>query len=353
VIERLIERYLVQGAFAGAAVIAAREGEVLVEHYAGEAAPGLAAGPATLWPIASISKVYTAATLMRLVELGEITLNTPAHQLLPGFTGEGREDVRLRHLLTHTSGMIYESPEMEARLAAQLPLDALVAEALAAPLQFTPGTAVSYADYNSLLAGQLAERATHTPLPELMRALLLAPMGLGATFFPPAPDAATAQVRGVLAEGSDGAMYNSRHALGLAHPAFGVVASARDLLRFALHFMPGGPRVHAEATVRAMTRDQTGGVPGIHPSLRGFGASAHIPWGLGWALQTADVPALFSELLSFRTFGHGGASGCQLVADPEQGLVVAVLTNTHLRTGRERWYARLQSLINCAVASMA
>jgi CubicO group peptidase (beta-lactamase class C family) len=70
-------------------------------------------------------------------------------------------------------------------------------------------------------------------------------------------------------------------------------------------------------------------------------------------LQTAHTPALFSELLSFETFGHGGASGCQLVADPEQGLIVAMLTNTRLRTGYEAWYRRLHSLINCTVASIA
>ena len=57
-------------------------------------------------------------------------------------------------------------------------------------------------------------------------------------------------------------------------------------------------------------------------------------------------------MLAFPTFGHGGASGCQVVADPEQGLVV-VLTNTHLRVGYEPWYARLQSMIACTVASIS
>ena len=102
----LIERYLAQGDFAGVAVLAARHGELMVEHYAGQAAPGLPVARETLWPIASISKVYTAAAIMRLVELGELTLNTPVTMLLPEFRGQGREDVRLRHLLTHSAGMI-------------------------------------------------------------------------------------------------------------------------------------------------------------------------------------------------------------------------------------------------------
>ena len=349
----LIERYLTQGDFAGVAVLAARDDELVVEYYTGEAAPGLPVTRETLWPIASISKVYTAAAIMRLVELGEVTLNTPVTMLLPAFHGEGREDVRLRHLLTHTAGMIYESPQMEQRLRNQVPLEELLAEALISPLLFAPGTAVAYADYHYLVAGAMAERATGTPFPELLHDLIIRPMSLDMTFFPPAADVHVAEVRGVLAEGSAGAMYNSHYARELAHPAFGVVSSGRDMQRFAQHFMPGGPRVLSEPTVRAMTKDQTGGVLGTHSWLSGLGTEGHVPWGIGWALQTAYTPALFSELLSFETFGHGGASGCQLAADPEQGLIVAVLTNTHLRMGHEPWYRRLQSMITCTVASIA
>jgi CubicO group peptidase (beta-lactamase class C family) len=349
----LTGRYLVQGHFAGVAVLAARQGQLLVEHYAGQAAPGLPVARETLWPIASISKVYTAAAIMRLVELGELTLNTPVAMLLPAFRGQGRADVRLRHLLTHTAGMIYESPQMEQRLRNQAPLEDLLAEALTSSLLFAPGTAVAYADYHYLVAGAVAERATGSPFPELLRSLIIRPMSLAMTFFPPAAEARVAEVRGVLAEGTAGAMYNSYYARELAHPAFGVVTSGRDMLRFAQHFMPGGPRVLSEPTVRAMIRDQTGGVLGTHSWLGGLGSNGRVPWGLGWALQTAHTPALFSELLSFETFGHGGASGCQLVADPEQGLVVVVLTNTHLRTGHEAWYMRLQSMINCTVASIS
>jgi CubicO group peptidase (beta-lactamase class C family) len=348
----LIQRHIDAGGFLGAALLVARNGRVVLEHYAGQARPGSSSSPHTLWPIASISKVYTATLIMRLVELGELTLNTHVARVLPRFTGEGREEIRLRHLLTHTSGMIYESPEMEARLAAQVPLDALIEEAYSAPLLFRAGTTVSYGDYNYLLAGHMAAVAMGQPYAALVRELVIAPMGLRDTALPPAPadNERIALVRGVMAEGTAGAMYNSPHARSLAHPAFGVVASAPDLLRFALHWAPGGPRLLSPAATRAMTMDQTGGVPGQHPSLRGIGSDLPIPWGYGWALQTARVPALFSELASSATFGHGGASGCQLVVDPLADLALVVLTNTHLRTGRDAWSARLQSIINCCWA---
>jgi CubicO group peptidase (beta-lactamase class C family) len=116
------------------------------EHFAGDAAPGLRAGRDVLWPLASITKLYTAATVMRLVELGELTVNTPVWQVLPDFTGDGREDVRVWDLLTHTSGLPYESPEMGQRLAAHTSTDALIDEGYGAPLLFGPGAGFQYSD---------------------------------------------------------------------------------------------------------------------------------------------------------------------------------------------------------------
>lgn len=351
----LIDRYLAEGGFAGAALLAAQHGKIVIEHYAGHAAPGLPASATTLWPLASISKVYTAAMLMRLVEQGQLTLNRPAHHLFPAFTGAGREKIRLRHLLTHTAGMIYESPVMEERLAAQTPRAALIEEMLQAPLLFQPGTAFAYADYHYLLAGCMAEAVTGADFAELVDTLVMQPMGLHDTYMRP-PEAVyerLAKVRGVMAEGTAGAMYNSPYALDLAHPAFGTVATARDLLHFALHFAPTGPRIHSAATVRTMTTDQTGGFAGPHDEQMGLPANVTMPWGIGFALKSAWTPNGFADLAAMRTFGHGGASGCQLVIDPVADAAVVLLTNTHARTGRELWYMRLQSILNSAFALLA
>jgi len=354
-IKSLLERYIQEGGFAGAAVIAAQHGKIVLEHYAGDAAPGLPASPTVLWPLASISKLYTAALIMRLVEQGQLTLNMLAHYLLPQFTGEQRETIRLRHLLTHTAGMIYESPTMEERLIAQTPRAALVEEMITAPLVFPPGSAFAYADYHYLLAGCMAEAATGLTFAELVDRWVAQPMNLHDTYMapPPSESGRLAKVRCVMAEGTAGAMYNSPYALALAHPAFGTVATARDLLRFALHFAPGGPRIHAPATVRAMTTDQTGGVPGWQSGMFGLQPGTPIPWGIGFALKSVQTPGQFADLAAPGAYGHGGASGCQLVIDPAADAVVAVLSNTHARVGREVWYIRLQSILNSVFASLA
>jgi beta-lactamase class C len=349
---QLIHKYIDEGAFSGAALVVAKNNHIVHEYYAGHAAPNLPSGPNVLFPIASISKVYTAAMIMRLVEMGELTLSSHVFLVLPKFVGEGREAVRLRHLLTHTSGLPYESPEMEQRLIQLVPMSALIEEAYTAPLQSTPGTTFNYADYNYLLAGHMAEVATGKPFAELIQNLVIEPMGLKNTYMPPpsSEHERIAKVKAVMAEGTDGAMYNSAHALSLAHPAFGTVCTATDLVHFAQHFVPQGPRIHKEITIKAMTTNQAGFAHGSHVALTGLAADVRPPWGLGFGLQTEVVPGLYTELGSFRTFGHGGASGCLLIIDPKINLIVAILTNTHARIGRERWYRRLQSMVNASFA---
>jgi len=351
----LLERYIQEGGFAGAAVIAAQHGEIVIEQYAGDAAPGLPASPTVLWPLASITKLYTAALIMRLVEQGQLTLNMPVHYLLPKFTGEGRETIRLRHLLTHTAGMSYESPIMEDRLIAQTPRAALIEEMYTAPLLFPAGSAFAYADYHYLLAGSMAEAATGLAFAELVDQWVAQPMGLPDTYMaPPLSEVGRlAKVRCVMAEGTAGAMYNSPYALSLAHPAFGAVTTARDLLRFASHFARGGPRIHAPATVRVMTTDQTGGVTEWQSSMFSLRPGALIPWGIGFALKSTQTLGLFTDLATPGAYGHGGASGCQLIIDPATDSAVVLLSNTHARAGRELWYIRLQSILNSVFASLA
>ena len=275
----IVDRNVAGGAFDGAAVAVLHGHKLVFEHFAGSAAPGLPAGPTVLWPLASITKLYTAAAVMRLVELGELTVNTPVCSILPGFTGDGREDVRVRHLLTHTSGLPYESPTMGERLASHMSTDELIDEAYITSLLFAPGSRFQYSDYACGLAGRVASRVAGMPFPDVVRTQVLEPMGLEDTFMRPSDGGSEriAVVRGVFNDGTDGAMYNSAYGRSLAHPAFSAVTTLGDSVTFLRHFAPGGPRILAESTVRAMTSIQTAGAPGEHPLLDGFPPDARIP----------------------------------------------------------------------------
>lgn len=351
-------RFIADGEVAGVALVAAVGGEQVVEWYGGEAAPGLAAGRNVLWPLASISKLYTAAMVLALIERGALTLSLRVAEVLPGFGADdgadGRERITLRHLLTHTAGLIYESPEMEARLIAQTPLDTILDEAPTHPLLFAPGTAFSYSDYGYGLAGRIAATVTGRSFPDLVRDLVLQPAGLAETFMPPPENEAgrLAHVAASLAYGTTGAMYNAPYALALAHPSFGTVASANDLLRFGLLFAPGGPRIHAAATVRAMTTDQTGGrAAGSLPGAAA-GEAGPIAWGYGFSVALPHIPAMLCDLAPPGTFGHGGASGCNLLINPVDRVTIAIVSNGHARTGFARWHHRLTVAANGLLAAL-
>ncbi len=347
----LLDRFVAEGQTDGAAVAVAHRGELAGAYDAGFAAPGRPAAADTLWPLASISKSYTAAATMALVERGLLTLDTTVTSVLPAFRGDGRERVTLRHLLTHTSGLVYESPEMERRLVAHTPLESLLDEAYRYPLLFAPGSRVSYSDYGFALIGRLASVAAGRPFPELVHDLVLAPAGLHDTFFPlpPAQRQRVAHVSGSLGAGTDGAMYSSDYAHDLAHPAFGVVASAADLLRFGLLFASGdGGGVLARATVLRMTRDQNPGhVPG---SAYESDASEPHAWGLGFLIKGAS--GFGPDLASPLSFGHDGGSGCAMWLDPVHEVGYAVVSNRHMLTDLTAFRYRLKSVGNAVLAGM-
>jgi beta-lactamase class C len=346
----LVDRIVLREGVAGAGVAVLAGGEVALEHYAGDAGPGNPAAPETLWPIASISKLYTATMIMRLVEQGELTLITRAGTILPRFDGDGKERITLRQLLTHTSGLQYEPPELPRLLAAQTPIEEMVDVAYALPLDYPPGTDQHYSDLGYGVAGRLAAVAMETDFPSLIRELVLEPVGLTDTFLPAPADASSriAYVSGAPGEGTAGAMYISAYGRGLAHPAFGAVATLPDLLAFGALFTPHAARpLLSAAGLATMTSDQTcGDQPGLHV----MPATGVIhPWGIGFMLKGRGATM---ELVSPASFGHGGASGCILWIDPVHDVVVAFVSNLHMRTDPDGFMPRLTRVVNATLAAL-
>jgi beta-lactamase class C len=346
----LVDRIARAEGVAGAGLAVLVGGKVALEHYAGDAGPGNAAGPETLWPVASISKLYTATMIMRLIEQGELTLITRAGSVLPRFDGGGKEKITLRQLLTHTSGLPYESPQMARLLAAQTPLEEIVDEVYALPLDYPPGTDQRYSDLGYAVAGRMAAVAMQDDFSSLVRELVLEPAGLIGTFLPATADVSTriAYVSGVLGEGTDGAMYTSAYGRGLAHPAFGAVATLPDLLAFGALFTPHVARpLLSSAGLATMTADQTcGDQPGEHVIPP---AGVIHPWGIGFMLKGR---AAIMELVSPASFGHGGASGCILWVDPVQDAVIAFVSNLHVRADPDGFMPRLTRVVNATLAAL-
>ncbi|MGB8731138.1 MAG: serine hydrolase domain-containing protein, partial [Candidatus Sulfotelmatobacter sp.] len=138
----------------------------------------------TIFDLASLTKVIvTAPAVMQLVEQGKIRLNDPIAKYLPEFGQNGKEDITLRQLLTHYSGLepdldlktMWEGKETAYRMA------------FAATPQDPPGSRFSYSDINFIVLGALVERISGEPLDEYASRHIFMPLKMTHTrFVPPA-----------------------------------------------------------------------------------------------------------------------------------------------------------------------
>lgn len=336
------------GRVTAASVLVARRGVIVLRGGWGRLTPdakSAKAGPETVYIVASISKPIAYLMLMLLVERGQISLNDPVQKYLPEFKGPGRDKVRVQDLLTHTSGLPDMLPENIKLREAHAPLGDFVKGAMTTPLLFEPRTSFSYSSMGTLLASEIVERVTKTPMPELQERELFAPLkmknsslGLGKRSL-----ADTARVQGdSFAETEkDLERYgaNSLYLRKLAHPWGGMHSTVDDLGIVLQLFLNGGvydgKRIAGRATVETMTAD--------HNKRIGHA------WGLGWGLQTSSAWNAFGDLSSERTFGHSGATGTVAWADPQRELICVILTTRPWREDRGFLLRRIGNVVQGAI----
>jgi CubicO group peptidase (beta-lactamase class C family) len=137
----------------GAVVLVARGDDVIVRRARGRAQIelGVPLSADHVFRIASVTKMFTAASILKLAEAGKLSLDDTLATHLPGMTEAGR--VTIRQLLTHSAG-IPEGPRKGTDRAARL------AEIGARPLAFEPGTKWSYSNSGYILLGAVIEKVT-------------------------------------------------------------------------------------------------------------------------------------------------------------------------------------------------
>lgn len=295
----------------------------------------------SIFLIASITKPIFATSVMRLVERGHVLLNEPMARHIPEFAANGKQDVRLWHMLTHTSGL-NEAWVDQAGGPQRWEWSKVVARACAAPLQFPPGSRYSYCNPPFFVMAEMIHRLTGTDHTTYLRQAVLEPLGMRDTSFTP-PD--SARVAPVL----DPPWRDDQERagwIGLQKPFAGLWSTAGDLVRFGQMLLRDGEldgyRVLAPATLRAMSTLQTAGVPAI----TGAGEFQSY-YGLGFSKAGPDSErGPSAELRSPAGFGHGGATGTYLWVEPEFDLVFVFLTN---RWGQED--TTLKRALNAAIAA--
>jgi len=141
----------------------------------------------TAFHIASITKQFTAAALLQLIEKGIVSLEESINEYLPKeYRSPKWDSVTLHHLLSHTSGITNyaitrDYYEVVKGFCLGNTVDGMVKEAMGKDLEFKPGSKFSYSDINYTLLGFVIENQTQTPYNEYLKANILDPMGMSAS----------------------------------------------------------------------------------------------------------------------------------------------------------------------------
>jgi CubicO group peptidase (beta-lactamase class C family) len=320
-IDAAVEQGISRGLYPGAVVVVGRRDSILYArgygHFTWDPSSPVPRPDSTLWDIASISKVVgTASAAMRLVDAGRIKLDAPVRRYLPRFSGGLKNQVTVRMLLDHTSGLRSYVPFYRRAHTRSQVLRRIYAEPLVRP----PGRSAEYSDLNAILLGLLVERVTGAPLDAYATRQVFRPLEMRQTMYrPPARARPRIVPTGIFRGEPVAGEVNDQNAVALGGVAghAGVFATGLDLARYAQAWLKDGrgPRGRwvRPATIRAfLTRGPNSG-----PRLLGWDTPEYNP----------DEPSVFGTLISDAAYGHTGFTGTELWIDPARDLFLVFLTN--------------------------
>jgi CubicO group peptidase (beta-lactamase class C family) len=278
--------------------------------------------PATLFDLASVSKVIATTTMaMLLYDRGLLHLESPVAAIIPEFTAaspESKEDSRRRDttlhmLLAHSSGLpAYEKLFLKARTR-----DELLHAAFTTPLAANPASRAEYSDIGFIILGAALERLSGESLDRFCQREIFGPLGMSTTAFNPPPE-----MRGHIPPTVNDQTFRHRMIQGEVHDEnasvlggvaghAGVFSTTKDVAQFAHALLNGGHPILRRETVSLFTRRED----------KPQGTSR----ALGW--DTPSHPSQSGKYFSDASFGHLGYTGTSLWIDPERQLSVTLLTN--------------------------
>lgn len=340
--KQLIEAGIARGQHPGAQVCVWQGSDRVADAGLGEARPGVAMIPGvmTLW--LSAGKPITAIAIARQVEAGTLALTDPVAEYVPEFASNGKADVTIRDVLTHTGGfrsVVYRYPRQS--------WDDAIAAVCRGRLEtgWQIGHTAGYHPHSGWnILGKVLEVCSGQSVGKHLREAVLLPWGMTSSWVGMSDDEYDA-VEHELADVVDTSVKGQAASKGLhtrpwvvgQRPGGNAWGPANELARFYRALLNGGEldgnRLVEPATVANFTarhrRDTTD---------RTF--RAVMDWGLGFMVNncrhdkanaekhgTPGAPYGFGPHASDRAFGHGGNQTSMGMADPAHGLAIVVVFN--------------------------
>jgi D-alanyl-D-alanine carboxypeptidase len=264
----------------GLSIAVVKEGKVVkaegyglanVEHQA-------PARPETVYKIASVSKQFFATGIMLLAQDGRLSVDDKVGKHLDGAT-EIWKDITLRHLLTHTSGIVREAPGFDP-FKVQPDFD-VIKTAFGLPLRFTPGEKYEYCNVGYFSLAEIITRLSGKPWHEFLNERVFAPSGMTATLPTTASGIVPNRADGY--EWNKGQLRNATDYLAM-RPSGAFLSSVLDLAKW-------DAQLYTDRILTAATREQ------MWTPVRLNSGVSH-PYGFGWELRPMG---------SHKRASHGGS----------------------------------------------
>src|SRR5262245_47742767 len=315
-VDALIQQEVTSQGITGAVLLVGHDGKVVHQKAFGLRATSPRAERMTLdtiFDLASLTKVVaTAPSIMRLVQFGQIRLNDTVSRHIPEFGANGKQNITIRELLTHYSGL---RGDLDLNVPWQGQEEAFRRAHEEKP-EKASGVQFLYSDINFIELGELVQRLSGMGLDKYAEAHIFEPLGMKHTRFLP-PSEWHSRIAETLS-------IDNRHVLrGFVHDPTaermggvaghaGLFSTADDLALFAQALIDR-KKILTPDLIEKMTTPQQ---PANSTDLR----------GLGWDMDSW-LSSNRGDLLPVGSFGHTGFTGTSIWIDPYTNTYIILLTN--------------------------
>lgn len=338
----LIQKAIIDSAFPGAVLLAAKDGEILHEKTYGNYTYDPTSPKVeftSIFDLASVSKVVgTTTAAMMLIDRGKLNLDDKVIKYLPEFNNHDKENITIRNLLLHNSGLApfkkyYDVYSTSAEV---------INDIMNLSPEQEPGTKYVYSDLGMIALQQVIERISGKSLDKFLDENLFKPIGMNSTMYNPPPELKEKciptefddfwRMRQLQGEVHDERAYMLNGVAGHA----GLFSTAPDLAIFLQMLLQKGSYQGKQyikpETVELFIKKQS------DQSSR----------GIGWDTKSPEGSSA-GQYFSLLSYGHTGYTGTSVWTDPTKNLFVIFLTNRVYPTRNNSKLFRVRSLVHDAV----
>ncbi|MCK4965720.1 serine hydrolase [bacterium] len=270
----------------------------------------------TIYDTASLTKVMAVVpAVMILHDKGQIDIEEKVSYYIPEFNRENKNKIRIKHLLSHSSGLpSYREYFRKSKLKQDV-----INHILNEPLEYKTNS--DYSDLGFILLGYIIERITNSSLADFCEKNIFKPLNMNSTFYRPPrelwekiPPTEKCSWRKKTIQGE--VHDENSYAMGGIAGHAGLFSNAGNIAKYCRMILDEGVYKGKQIIKRETIKKFTTRVEGIK----------NCKWGLGWRMFMGKDDVI-GNTLSPESFGHLGYTGTSLWIDPEKNLFAILLTN--------------------------